>query len=89
MVVCTLSPFIFELHYDFFFLIKIMKCTCKAYFLIQGYSANLYGPVLGSNMATTLYAVFTVACFVAPAIVNVIGTRLSMFIGILCYAGHM
>jgi len=46
-----------------------------AYYMIQSYSANLYGAVLGSNMETTLYAVFTVFCFPAPAITNKIGTR--------------
>jgi hypothetical protein len=38
-------------------------------------------------METTLYAVFTVACFPVPAVVNKIGTRTSMFIGILGYGG--
>ena len=36
-------------------------------------------------METTLYAVFTVFCFPAPAITNKIGTRQAMFWGILGY----
>ena len=58
-----------------------------AYYMIQGYSANLYGSTLGSNMETTLYAVLAVFCFPAPAITNKLGTRLTMFIGIIGYAG--
>jgi MFS family permease len=57
-----------------------------AYYMIQSYSANLYGSVLGGNMETTLYAVFTVFCFPAPAICNKLGTRATMFLGILGYA---
>jgi len=57
-----------------------------AYYMIQGYCANLYGPTLASNMETTLYAVFTLSCFPAPAVTNKLGPRLSMFLGILGYA---
>ena len=57
-----------------------------AYYMIQGFSANLYAADLGSNMEATLYATFTVFCFLAPPITNKIGTRLALFIGILGYA---
>jgi len=57
-----------------------------AYYMIQGFSANLYGETLGSNMETTLYAVFTVSCFPAPAITNKLGPRVTMFLGIMGYA---
>ena len=57
-----------------------------AYYMIQSYSANLYGSVLGGNMETTLYAVFTVFCFPAPAICNKLGTRATMFLGVVGYA---
>lgn len=55
----------------------------------QDYSANLYGPTLGSNMELTLYAVFTVFCFVAPVITNKLGSRRTMFLGVMGYAGKM
>ena len=54
-----------------------------AYYMIQDYSANLYGATLGANMELTLYAVFTAACFVAPAATNVLGARLTMFLGVI------
>merc|ERR1719409_2451156 len=57
-----------------------------AYFMIQGFSATLYGPRLGADMEATLYIVFTIACFPAPSIVNKLGCRLGMFLGILGYA---
>ena len=53
-----------------------------AYYMIQGFSANLYAGDLGSNMEATLYATFTVCCFLAPPITNKIGTRPSLFLGI-------
>jgi hypothetical protein len=37
-------------------------------------------------MESTLYAVFTLGCFVSPAITNVIGPRIALFVGILGYA---
>ena len=57
-----------------------------AYITIQAFAAKLYGPDLGSNMELTLYAVFTAACFAAPAITNVCGPRVTLFFGSLGYA---
>ena len=57
-----------------------------AYITIQAFASKLYGDTLGSNMALTLYAVFTVACFIAPAITNVLGPRFTLFLGSLGYA---
>ena len=57
----------------------------SAYITIQGFASKLYGEELASNMETTLYAVFTVACFVSPPIVNKLGPRLSIFLGVLGY----
>ena len=57
-----------------------------AYITIQAFAAKLYGSELGSNMELTLYAVFTAACFAAPAITNVCGPRLTLFCGSLGYA---
>lgn len=57
-----------------------------AYMTIQGFASQLYGPELGSNMASTLYATFTVACFFAPSVTNKLGSRLTLFLGALGYA---
>ena len=57
-----------------------------AYLTIQGFAAKLYGQTLGSNMELTLYAVFTGACFISPAITNILGPRLTLFMGIQGYA---
>ena len=57
-----------------------------AYFMVQGYSANLFGPQLGSDTLAVLYGFFTVFCFVSPSIVNTVGPRLTLFMGTLTYA---
>jgi len=57
-----------------------------AYFMIQGFSATLYGPKLGADMEATLYLTFTISCFIAPSVVNKLGCRLSMFLGMMGYA---
>ena len=56
-----------------------------AYLTIQGYASQLYGADLASQMETTLYAVFTLACFVAPPVTNRLGTRVTMCLGVLGY----
>ncbi|KAK3281630.1 hypothetical protein CYMTET_10588 [Cymbomonas tetramitiformis] len=56
-----------------------------AYLMIQGYASKIYGDTLASNMALTLYAFFTVFCFVAPAITNKLGCRLTMMLGVVGY----
>lgn len=57
-----------------------------AYITIQAFASQLYGDVLASNMALTLYAVFTASCFIAPAVTNVLGPRFTLFLGSLGYA---
>eukprot|EP01135_Chromosphaera_perkinsii_P008621 Nk52_evm63s1401 gene=Nk52_evmTU63s1401 len=57
-----------------------------AYSTIQVYASKLYSPDLSSNMLSTLYGVFTIMSFVAPGIVNKIGTRMAMMLGTLGYA---
>lgn len=57
-----------------------------AYFMVQGYSANLFGAKLGSDTLAVLYAAFTVFCFVSPSITNTVGPRLTLFLGTLSYA---
>ena len=56
-----------------------------AYLTIQGYASQLYGADLASQMETTLYAIFTLACFVAPPVTNRLGTRVTMCLGVLGY----
>jgi len=58
----------------------------SAYITIQAFASKLYGDMLGSNMELTLYAVFTAACFIAPAVTNVCGSRLTLFLGTTGYA---
>ena len=58
----------------------------SAYITIQAFASKLYGDTLGSNMELTLYAVFTAACFIAPAVTNVCGSRLTLFLGTTGYA---
>ncbi|EOD30682.1 hypothetical protein EMIHUDRAFT_232475 [Emiliania huxleyi CCMP1516] len=57
-----------------------------AYSTIQGFASQLYGEALASEMESTLYATFTLACFVAPAVTNTLGPRLTLFLGALGYA---
>jgi len=57
-----------------------------AYSTIQGFASQLYGEALASEMESTLYATFTLACFVAPAVTNRLGPRLTLFLGALGYA---
>lgn len=57
-----------------------------AYTMMQDFSASLYGDKLGAAGMATLYAFFTAACFVAPAIANVLGPRLTLCVGATSYA---
>eukprot|EP01062_Namystynia_karyoxenos_P062700 TRINITY_DN55577_c0_g1_i1.p1 TRINITY_DN55577_c0_g1~~TRINITY_DN55577_c0_g1_i1.p1 ORF type:complete len:478 (+),score=160.48 TRINITY_DN55577_c0_g1_i1:77-1510(+) len=63
----------------------IFLLTFTAYDTIQVYAKRLYPGDLGSNMTLAIYAAFTLCEFVAPAIVNYIGCRSAMCIGILGY----
>lgn len=56
-----------------------------AYFIVQGFTAILFGPELGANVLVTLYAAFTIFCFISPSIVNRVGPRLTLFVGVLSY----
>lgn len=56
-----------------------------SYYTIQGYASVLFGPALASNALSTLYAVFTAACFVAPGIVNRYGPKRALMAGIFGY----
>ena len=49
-----------------------------AYMTIQGFASQLYGDQLAANMESVLYGVFTLGCFVSPAITNVLGPRLTL-----------
>ena len=56
-----------------------------AYMTIQVYARRLYPASAGPDQLALLYAVFTVASFLAPAAVNRWGPRICLFIGILGY----
>ena len=66
-----------------FLLGLVFLLVFTAYITIQAFASKLYGSTLASNMALTLYAVFTAACFLAPAITNVLGPRFTLFLGSL------
>ena len=53
--------------------------------VLQGYAEQLYGADLASALMVTVYASFTVASFVAPAITNRLGSRTTLFLGALSY----
>lgn len=53
--------------------------------ILQSYACQLYGDELASNLMVTVYMSFTVASFVAPAITNLLGSRLTLFLGALSY----
>jgi len=56
-----------------------------AYMTIQVYARRLYPASAGPDQLALLYAVFTVASFLAPAAVNRWGPRLCLFLGVLGY----
>jgi len=64
----------------------IFLLVFSSYLTIQGFAVQLYGEALASDMEFVLYAVFTVSCFAAPAVVNVLGPRRSLLLGVLGYA---
>lgn len=57
-----------------------------AYDTIQVYAKRLYPGDLGSNMTMAIYIAFVFAELFAPAVVNKVGPRLSMGVGICGYA---
>lgn len=64
----------------------VFFCVFSAYTTIQFYAASTYGQVLAANSISALYLTFTIVCLVAPAITNKLGSRRTMFVGILGYA---
>jgi MFS family permease len=57
-----------------------------SYTTIQFYARTTYGEKLAANSVSAVYASFTVACLFAPSVANKIGSRFTMFLGILGYA---
>eukprot|EP01065_Artemidia_motanka_P013186 TRINITY_DN1726_c4_g1_i1.p1 TRINITY_DN1726_c4_g1~~TRINITY_DN1726_c4_g1_i1.p1 ORF type:complete len:471 (+),score=127.88 TRINITY_DN1726_c4_g1_i1:112-1524(+) len=64
----------------------VFLLTFTAYDTIQVYAKRLYPGDLGTNMTFAIYATFTFFEFFAPAVVNKIGAKASMAVGILGYA---
>ena len=59
--------------------------TFAAYDTIQVFAKKVYPNNIGTDMTTCIYVMFTVVCLPAPAVVNKLGSRLSMLLGILGY----
>jgi hypothetical protein len=57
-----------------------------SYTTIQFYARTTYGEKLAANSVSAVYASFTVACLFAPSITNKLGSRFTMFLGVLGYA---
>ena len=51
-----------------------------AYYMEQGFAADLFGTTLASDTLVALYAAFTVACFVAPGVVNRYGAKPTLLV---------
>lgn len=64
----------------------VFFCVFAAYTTIQFYAASTYGQVLAANSVSSLYLTFTMVCLIAPAITNKLGSRRTIFVGILGYA---
>jgi hypothetical protein len=57
-----------------------------AYDTIQVYAKRLYNGDTGGNSVLCIYILFTASCLVAPPVVSVLGERLSIAVGVMCYA---
>lgn len=57
-----------------------------SYTTIQFYARSTYGEELAANSVSAVYASFTLACLVAPAITNMLGSQITLCVGILGYA---
>jgi hypothetical protein len=57
-----------------------------SYTTIQFYARTTYGEKLAADSVSAVYASFTVACLFAPSVTNKLGSRFTMFLGILGYA---
>jgi hypothetical protein len=57
-----------------------------SYTTIQFYARSTYGAELAANSVSAVYASFTLACLVAPTLVNLWGSRIALCAGILGYA---
>jgi len=75
------SPYVQSALMGFAFLLAF-----SAYDTIQVFAKRLYPDDIGPNMSMCIYIFFTLTEFVAPAVVNKLGPRLSMSVGMLCYA---
>lgn len=60
----------------------------SAYNTLQNYITTLF-PTLGQQSLTVLYAVAGVACFLAPALTNAFGPKMTMIVGAACYAVYI
>ena len=69
-----------------FVLGMIFFFTFTAYLTIQAFASDMYGQTLGSNTAFSIYALFTIACFISPSITNKLGCKNTMTLGVLGYA---
>jgi MFS family permease len=67
----------------------VFFCVFAAYTTIQFYAASTYGQVLAANSVSAVYLAFMIICLGAPAIVNKLGSRRTMFVGILGYASFV
>lgn len=65
---------------------SVFFCVFLSFDMMQGYSAQLYGPTLAADCEAALYATFTVCCLGAPAVVDALGSRTALCAGALCYA---
>jgi MFS family permease len=57
-----------------------------AYDTIQVFAKKIYPDNIGIYMTMCVYVTFTLGCFVAPPIINIVGTRRCIFIGVVCYS---
>ena len=58
----------------------------SAYDTIQVYAKRLYHGDTGTNSVLCIYAFFTTGCLFAPRAISVLGERVSIAVGVLCYA---
>lgn len=57
----------------------------SAYYTLQGYASILLTPQLASESLSTLYGVFTLSCFFAPSVVDRVGPKRALSLGVLGY----
>lgn len=64
----------------------VMLFSVLVFSTVQGYFGKLYGSTIGSDIGFTIYALFTVSSLFAAAVTNILGCKITIFIGILGYA---